>query len=626
MSAEEPASTAATDLAQLQEDLATHAKAKDPRTAEAMRSVPRHLFLPGVPPREAYTDEAIVTKRDSDGLPVSSSSQPGLMAHMLDELDLAPGHRVLEIGAGTGYNAALIAHVVGLSGQVVTVDLDEDLTAAARDHLRQAGYPEVIVRTGDGAEGYREHAPYDRIIATVALSDLPPAWLEQVTGDALIVLPFDVRGAQVLVTLAREGSHWASRSVSPCGFIRMRGVLTGTSRSVPLGNGVSLQLPGECRTDRAELAQALAAPSVTEPTGVIVSAPRVMWGLNLWLSVTDLRSAELTEEIVPGQATQLPQTPLRAKGFSATYGIVTEHGIAVIGGVGKDSELTAIGFGEDAAALASDLAAAVRAWAAAGRSGTEGLHIDAYPRDASPAGARPEPPDPPAGLIIDRPWTRFAVYRVPLIVADHLEVEQKYEAEAGFTLPSLDALPGVAGVTEPEVYQLDATYYDTDDLALNRSKVTLRRRTGGTDEGWHLKLPVRADVRQEIQEPLGTGTEVPLRLVARVEDLTAGQPLHPIASLSSERTVRRLISNAGAVLAEIADDQVTARRLPASTEPASAEPASAAPLVWREIEVEAGEAGETGPSDLLAAAGKLLREAGARPARSASKLGRLLAQ
>ena len=210
-------------------------------------------------------------------------------------------------------------------------------------------------------------------------------------------------------------------------------------------------------------------------------------------------------------------------------------------------------------------------------------------------------------------------------MADHLEIEQKYEAGADFVLPALADLPGVAEETDPEVYHLDALYYDTEDLALQRAKVTLRRRTGGSDAGWHLKLPVSADTRRELHEPLGS-TEVPHRLAARVEDLTAGQPLHPIASLSSERTVRRLISNAGAVLAEIADDQVTARRLPASTEPASAEPASAAPLVWREIEVEAGEAGETGPSDLLAAAGKLLREAGARPARSASKLGRLLAQ
>jgi protein-L-isoaspartate(D-aspartate) O-methyltransferase len=421
MSAQEPAGTAADpvppqkDLAQLQEDLATHAKAKDPRVAQALRSVPRHLFLPGVPPQEAYTDEAIVTKRDSDGLPVSSSSQPGLMAHMLDQLDLAPGHRVLEIGAGTGYNAALIAHVVGPAGLVVTVDLDEDLTAAAQDHLRQAGHPEVIVRTADGAEGCREHAPYDRIIATVALSDLPLSWLEQVTGDALIVMPLDVRGVQVLVTLAREGTlkggRWASRAVSACGFIRMRGALTGPSHTVPLGNGVNLQLPGGCDANIAELAQALAAPGITEPTGVTASAPQVAWGLWLWLSVTDPRSAELTEEVVPGRIAQLPQAPLRTKRFSTTCGIVSEHGIAVIGSTGKDSELTATGFGENAAELATELATAVRAWEAAGRPGTDGLHIDAYPAHAYPK--ETALPDPPPGMILDRPGTRFVVYRLP---------------------------------------------------------------------------------------------------------------------------------------------------------------------------------------------------------------------
>src|SRR5580698_8697828 len=189
------------ELAQLREDLAAKAQARDPRVAKALLEVPRHLFLPGVPLDEVYADEAIVTKRDEGGKPVSSSSQPALMAHMLDQLDLKPGHRVLEIGAGTGYNAALIAHVVGPDGLVVTVDLDEDLTEAAREHLAAAGYPKVVVHTGDGADGYQEQAPYDRIIATVALSDLPPAWLRQAGPGALIVLPFDVRGAQMLVTL-----------------------------------------------------------------------------------------------------------------------------------------------------------------------------------------------------------------------------------------------------------------------------------------------------------------------------------------------------------------------------------------------------------------------------------------
>jgi inorganic triphosphatase YgiF len=198
-------------------------------------------------------------------------------------------------------------------------------------------------------------------------------------------------------------------------------------------------------------------------------------------------------------------------------------------------------------------------------------------------------------------------------VADHLEIEQKYEASADFVLPELADLPGAAQETDPEVYHLDATYYDTEDLALQRAKVTLRRRTGGSDAGWHLKLPVSTDTRRELHEPL-EGTEVPHRLAARVAELTAGSPLIPVASLKSERTVRRLISQAGVMLAEIADDQVTARRLGA---------VQGEPLIWREIEVEAGEdAGDS--TGLLAAVGQRLRDAGAGPAKSASKVGRVL--
>jgi len=200
-------------------------------------------------------------------------------------------------------------------------------------------------------------------------------------------------------------------------------------------------------------------------------------------------------------------------------------------------------------------------------------------------------------------------------VADHLEVEQKYEAQAGFALPSLTGLPGVAQVGDPEQHRLDATYYDTADLTLIRNKVTLRRRTGGPDEGWHLKLPVRSNTRQELQEPLGSAAEVPPRLSSEVAELAAGRPLNPIATLRTERTVRRLFDRAGTVLAEVADDSVTAQRLNPGGDPA--EPA----LSWREIEVELGEAPAR---DLLAAIGQLLRKAGAWPGRSSSKLARLL--
>lgn len=197
----------------------------------------------------------------------------------------------------------------------------------------------------------------------------------------------------------------------------------------------------------------------------------------------------------------------------------------------------------------------------------------------------------------------------------HLETEQKYDAAADFVLPDLSGLDGRAKATGRHRYYLSATYFDTEDLDLIKNRVTLRRRVGGPDEGWHLKLPVRKDTRQEVRLPLSAGEAgtVPVQLAAQVEDITAGRPLHPIAILDTERTVVTLTGQADEPLAEVADDLVTARRLDVP---------GAEPMTWREIEVEAAEGAEV--AGLLEAAGQALREAGARRSASASKLGRLL--
>ena len=202
---------------------------------------------------------------------------------------------------------------------------------------------------------------------------------------------------------------------------------------------------------------------------------------------------------------------------------------------------------------------------------------------------------------------------------DYLETEQKYDADAGFSLPDLSRLGGRTKSTRPHRYYLSATYFDTEELDLISNRITLRRRVGGPDEGWHLKLPMRKDTRQEVRAPLGhsdTGSieTVPARLAAQVQDITAGHLLHPIAILDTERTVVRLTDQAGEPLAEVADDRVTATRL---DRPGSA------PVMWREIEVEALTTGARA-QDVLAAAGQALRQAGARPSPAASKLGRLL--
>jgi inorganic triphosphatase YgiF len=201
---------------------------------------------------------------------------------------------------------------------------------------------------------------------------------------------------------------------------------------------------------------------------------------------------------------------------------------------------------------------------------------------------------------------------------DHLETEQKYDADADFVLPKLGALPELAGrrPAAPRRIFLSATYYDTEDLDLLKHKVTLRRRIGGDDEGWHLKLPVRKDTRQEVHAPLDEGASgsVPARLASQVEDITAGGRLHPVAILDTERTVVTLPGPPGDALVEVADDRVTAIRFGESENE---------PMAWREIEVEALSQ-DSGAVALLTTVGQALREAGARPSASGSKLARVL--
>ena len=195
-------------------------------------------------------------------------------------------------------------------------------------------------------------------------------------------------------------------------------------------------------------------------------------------------------------------------------------------------------------------------------------------------------------------------------MSEQLEIEQKFDVDTGFERPSFSGLPGVTAAA-PVVHHLSATYFDTADQQLAASKITLRRRTGGTDEGWHLKLPEGSGARREVHAPLGSADDVPDDLVARVAEVTGGAELAPIARLDTERTVVTLTGTGGRVLAEVADDVVTARRLPASGEP----------LQWREVEVEVTEE----DPDFQRAAAEILFAAGARPAGHASKLARVLA-
>src|SRR5260370_10612778 len=207
------------------------------------------------------------------------------MAIMLEQLALQPGQRVLEIGAGTGYNAALIAQIVGKSGQVVTVDIDEDVASSARQQLAAAGFDRVDVRCADGGFGYPEAAPYDRIILTASAWDIAPAWVQQLSTACRLVVPLSLRQVQQSVAFERHQDHLESVAVADCGFMPLRGAFAGPQRVVPLGQppGPFVAVDGDRPLDPRALSEALNSTPVEVPTGVTATVGEACGSLSLWL-------------------------------------------------------------------------------------------------------------------------------------------------------------------------------------------------------------------------------------------------------------------------------------------------------------------------------------------------------
>jgi protein-L-isoaspartate(D-aspartate) O-methyltransferase len=171
---------------------------RSPSIERAFRSVPRHRLLPDKNPVEVYQDTAIPIKqagaadRLPQGRPLSSSTMPSLLAGVLEAAALRPGMRVLQIGTGPGYLAALAAHLVGESGLVVTVEIDEEVSRSAGERLAAAGWPHVRCVAADGVFGHPAGAPYDRILVTASCAEVPPAWVEQLAEEGLLILPFSL--------------------------------------------------------------------------------------------------------------------------------------------------------------------------------------------------------------------------------------------------------------------------------------------------------------------------------------------------------------------------------------------------------------------------------------------------
>ncbi|MGH3980411.1 MAG: hypothetical protein ACRDRZ_15625 [Pseudonocardiaceae bacterium] len=205
--------TTAADPGQLRAALADYIRGRKTfrtsRVEDAFRTVPRHVFLPAVDLEAAYAPRPVVTKRADDGTAVSSASSPNLVAEMLELLDVRPGHRVLEIGAATGINAALLAELAGPTGEVVTIDVDDDLATGARAGLAAAGYHQVEVIYGDGALGHPTRAPYHRITVTAG------AWTRHYGGPARPSTMAPPSPTSSCGPTATTPTSWASSPTAP---------------------------------------------------------------------------------------------------------------------------------------------------------------------------------------------------------------------------------------------------------------------------------------------------------------------------------------------------------------------------------------------------------------------------
>jgi protein-L-isoaspartate(D-aspartate) O-methyltransferase len=187
----------------------------DPRVLAAMNDVPREQFVPTEFAEYAYQDRA---------LPIGSGqtiSQPYIVALMLQALELEPEHRVLEIGTGSGYGAAVLSRI---AAEVYTVERLAELASPAHGRLADLGYDNVVVRHADGTAGWAAHAPYDGIVVTATVQDIPDSFCEQLAiGGHLIVPLADDRGAQELLKLTKlHAEDFLRTTLGPVRFVPLR--------------------------------------------------------------------------------------------------------------------------------------------------------------------------------------------------------------------------------------------------------------------------------------------------------------------------------------------------------------------------------------------------------------------
>ncbi|GAC1500386.1 MAG: hypothetical protein NVS1B14_04290 [Vulcanimicrobiaceae bacterium] len=374
---------------------------RDTAVERALLQVPRHIFAPHADLETAYEDRVIRLK-EADGVLVSSLSQPAMIVAMLQQLCVRPGERVLEIGTGSGYTAALLGALAGAEGTVITVDLEGDLVDGAQQRFAQLGIQNVTAYCADGALGLHKGASFDRILLTACASDIEPAWREQLSPAGRMVLPLSLNGVQKSVAFDQRSGALQSATILDCGFVMLRGSHQG-ERTQRIADRPDIFVTAQTPVRASQIA-ALLLESEPQwlPVHRFITPQEFDRGGALWIALHEFGFCRL--DVAGAEAPHLP-TLLEGSGAGrATIGLCCADSIALLAlhrAGGPTPGLFVAQYGHTP--LGPRLLQLLEEWDSAGAPGKFGIEITGVPHSA-------DTKKPPEGAVpFARPHTTFYV-------------------------------------------------------------------------------------------------------------------------------------------------------------------------------------------------------------------------
>lgn len=370
-----------------------------------MRKVPRHAFIPDTPLDKAYdTYAAVITKTDEHGVQLSSVSAPQIQAMMLEQAQVKPGMRVLEIGSG-GLNAAYLAELVGEHGEVVTVDIDPVVTERAHRLLNEHGYDRVRVLTADAAEPIPELGEVDVVMVTAGAWDIAPAWTAQLKQGGRLVVPLRMRGLTRSVAFTQiTGEHGPcleSVSALICGFVPMQGS-TAHREELLLVNGtpeIGLKFDDGLPADPHRLDNAVTFPRHELWTGVVIGLSELIDTLQMAMAISlpGFCTMAVDEDLDTGLVTPVNKRFALAAVEDDTFAYLVTRRTDD----NKHIEYGVHALGPNAKQFADQVADVLRDWEASRRGGPSPV-IRVYPANTSDDQI-------PADRVIDKVHSRVSL-------------------------------------------------------------------------------------------------------------------------------------------------------------------------------------------------------------------------